>query len=61
MKLMQKNEEGFDFILTKYFKLFTDCGEWFCYIILPRYTIRFSGAGFYIYDRKKIISYSKGG
>ena len=53
MKLMQKNLEGFDFILTKYFKLFTDCGEWFCYIILPRYTIRFSGAGFYVYDKKK--------
>lgn len=53
MKLMRKNDEGFDFILTKYFKLFIDCGEWFCYIILPRFTIRFSGAGFYIYDKKK--------
>lgn len=53
MKLMQKNDEGFDFILTKYFKLFTDCGEWFLYIILFHYIIRFSGAGFYIYDKKK--------
>ena len=53
MKLMQKNENGFDFILTKNFKLFTDCGVWFCYIILPRYVIRFSDAGFYIYDQKK--------
>lgn len=53
MKMMQKNEGGFDFVLSKHFKLFTDCGEWFCYIILFRYTIRFSGAGFYIYDKKK--------
>ena len=53
MKLMKKNDIGFDFILTKYFKFFTDCGELFCYIILPRYTIRFSTAGFYIYDKKR--------
>lgn len=53
MKLMKKNDDGFDIILSKYFKLFNDCGTWFCYIILPRYTIRLSyGAGSYIYDRK---------
>ena len=54
MKLMQKNEDGFDIILSKYFKLFNDCGTWFCYIILPRYTIRLSySAGSYIYDKKR--------
>ena len=53
MKLMQKNEDGFDVILSKHFKLFNDCGTWFCYIHFPRYTIRLShGAGSYIYDRK---------
>lgn len=53
MKLMQKNEDGFDIILSKYFKLFKDCGIWFCYIHFPRYTIRLShDAGSYIYDRK---------
>ena len=50
---MKKNDDGFDIILSKYFKLFNDCGTWFCYINLPRYTIRLSyGAGSYIYDRK---------
>lgn len=53
MKLMQKNDDGFDIILSKYFKLFKDCGTWFCYIYFPRYTIRLSlGAGSYIYDRE---------
>ena len=53
MKFMTKNLEGFDFILTKNFKLFTDYGDWFCYILFPRYTVRFSNVGFYLYDREK--------
>lgn len=53
MILMKKNDDGFDIILSKYFKLFKDCGTWFCYIILPRYAIRLShAAGSFIYDRK---------
>lgn len=53
MKFMTKNLEGFDFILTKNFKLFTDCGDWFCYILFPQYTVRFSSTGLYIYNREK--------
>jgi hypothetical protein len=53
MKFLKKNNYGFDFILTNHFKLFTDCKEWFCYIALFQYTIRFSSAGFYIYNKKK--------
>lgn len=53
MKLMKKNQYGFDFILTKNLKIFTDYKEFFCYLHLFHYTIRLSTAGFYIYDKKK--------
>ena len=46
MKFLTKNSEGFDFIIAKNFKLFTDCGDWFCYIRFFKHTIRFSSAGF---------------
>ena len=53
MKLMQKNEYGFDVIISKFLRIFNDCGYWFCYIELPHYTIRLSySAGSYIYNKK---------
>lgn len=53
MKLMKKNQYGFDFILTKNLKIFTDCKEFFCDLYLFRYFVRLSTTGFYIYDKKK--------
>ena len=52
MKLLKKNDCDFEFISSKYFKFFTDCGEWFIYISLPKYTIRISSAGNYIYKNR---------
>ena len=60
MKLMKKNQYGFDFILTKNLKIFTDCKEFFCDLYLFHYFIRLSTTGFYIYDKKKKNIFYKG-
>lgn len=53
MTLFKKNEDyGYDFILTKHFRWFTDCGDWFIYVDLPLgKTIRLSSAGYMFYRR----------
>lgn len=45
MILFQKNEDGCDYVISKHFAWFTDCHDWFIYIYLPHFVIRFSSAG----------------
>lgn len=53
MKLMRKSKYGFDVIISKFLRIFSDCGIWFCYVELPHHTIRLSyDAGSYIYNKK---------
>lgn len=42
MKLLKKNDCGFDFIISKYLHIFTEYDYWFIYFELPKYTIRIS-------------------
>lgn len=54
MKLFKKDPPwGYIFIMSKYLRIFTDCGDWFCYIEILHYQIRFSSAGFLVFDKKK--------
>lgn len=54
MIFMKKNNAyGYDFIISKHFRIFTEVGEWFFYIELPNYTIRFSSVGCYLYNKNK--------
>ena len=51
MIFMRKNDIGYDFIITKYLRIFKEFNYWFIYIELSKYTIRISSAGNYIYKK----------
>lgn len=53
MKFLKKNDIGFDFIISKYIRFFTEFNCWFLYFNLPKYTIRFSNAGNYIFKKEE--------
>ena len=48
MTFMKKNDIGFDFIITKYLRIFKEFDYYFIYIELPKYIIRLSTAGCFI-------------
>lgn len=51
--LLERDDCGFIFIVSRHLSIYTECGEWFIYLIGKKKTIRLSSAGNYIYRKDK--------
>lgn len=57
--LFERDDCGFIFIISKHLSIFTECGNWFIYLIGKKRTIRLSSAGNRAH-KKQVIDYMEG-
>lgn len=57
--ILERDDCGFIFIISKHLNIFTECSEWFIYLIGKKRTIRLSSAGNRVY-KKQVIDFMEG-
>lgn len=55
----EKNDCGFTFLMTSHIRIFTDCGDWFIYLLGKKRIYRLSSAGNYV-RKIQVIDFMEG-